>query len=375
MGIPGELNAELIMGRFNQNVWIVGCITLLASLNSVQVHSESPQIFTLEKDDLTIRLTNLGATVLSVVVPDSKGNLGDIVLGFDSLDSYKNGTLDPYFGAIVGRVANRIKDAEFTLDGKVYHLSANDGNNTLHGGKIGFDKVIWKVAKITGGDRPSIQFTYHSYDGEQGFPGDLDVSVTYTITGNKELAVVMKAKPLNKATPVCLAQHTYWNLAGQNSGSTILDNKVKIWAHYYTPVDQQLLPTGAITPVQGTPYDFNRETTVGSRIQNALGGYDINMVLDPPKQNHLRHAVRVKDDFSGRILNIWTDAPGLQFYSSNMLKRTVGKGGAIYGQYSALALETQTFPDGVHHPNFPNTVYHPGQMYSHTMVYRFSSQK
>nr|BAX09098.1 aldose 1-epimerase [Cryptomeria japonica] len=364
------------MGKLYQNIWIVGCIALLASLNAVQVCSESPKVFTLEKGDLRLKLTNLGATVLSVVVPDAKGNLGDIVLGFDSLDSYKNGTLDPYFGALVGRVANRIKDAQFTLNGTVYHLPANDGNNTLHGGKIGFDKVLWKVAKIRGGAQPSIQFTYHSYDGEQGFPGDLDVSVTYTITGNKELAVVMNAKPLNKATPVCLAQHTYWNLAGHNSGRTILDNKVKIWAHSYTPVDEHLLPTGAIVPVQGTPYDFNRETTVGSRIKNVPGGYDINMVLDPPKKkNHLRHAVRVNDNFSGRILNIWTDAPGLQFYSSNMLKKTVGKGGAIYGQYSALALETQTFPDGVHHSNFPNTVYYPGQTYRHTMVYRFSVQK
>lgn len=364
------------MGNLRGNIWLFGLIALFASCSTCQAEKDSsPRIFELSRGDLSIRFTNWGATILSVNVPDAKGKVADVVLGFDSLTPYMNGT-SPYFGATVGRVANRIKDGEFTLNGKAYHLPKNDGNNTLHGGKRGFDKVLWTVKRVRKGYRPSIEFTYRSYDGEQGFPGVLDVSATYTLSGPRELKLEMKALPKTKATPVSLAQHTYWNLAGENSNRTILSNEVRIWAHSYTPVDKQLIPTGAIVPVKGTPYDFTKQTIIGKRINNVPGGYDINFVLDQPKSKYrLRHAVRVKDDFSGRVLNVWTNAKGMQFYTSNQIKKIVGKGGAIYRKYAGLALETQAFPNAVNQPNFPSIIYRPGQLYNHVMVYKFSVEK
>lgn len=370
----------MIMGTLGCNLWLFGLIVFFASLCACQAEKDllwknRLRIFELRRGDLHIRFTNWGATILSVNVPDAKGKVADVVLGFDTLTPYMNGT-SPYFGAIVGRVANRIKDGEFTLDGKTYHLPKNNGNNTLHGGKRGFDKVLWRVKRVRNGPRPSIQFAYHSYDGEQGFPGVLDVYATYTLSGPGELTLEMKAIPRTKATPVSLAQHTYWNLAGENSNRTILSNQVRIWAHSYTPVDKYLIPTGAIVPVNGTPFDFTKPAVIGKRINDVPGGYDINFVLDRPKSKHLlRHAVTVKDDFSGRVLDVWTNNIGLQFYTSNQIEKIVGKGGAIYGKYAGLALETQTFPNAVNQPNFPSIIYRPGQLYRHIMIYRFSVEK
>lgn len=370
----------MIMGTLNGNLWLFALIAFLTCLSACQAEKDSlskskPGIFELRRGKLQIRFTNWGATMLSVKVPDAKGKVADVVLGFDTLTPYMNGT-SPYFGAIVGRVANRIKDGEFILDGKTYHLPKNDGNNTLHGGKKGFDKVLWRVRRLKKGPRPSIQFTYHSRDGEQGFPGVLDVSATYTLSGPRELTLEIKAVPRTKATPVSLAQHTYWNLAGEASNRSILSNKVTIWAHSITPVDKHLIPTGAIVPVKGTPYDFTKPTAVGKRIKDVPGGYDINYVLDLPKSKHrLRRAVRVKDDFSGRILDLWTNNIGLQFYSSNQIKKIVGKEGAIYRKYAGLALETQAFPDAVDQSKFPSIIYRPGQIYRHVMVYKFSVEK
>eukprot|EP01018_Ginkgo_biloba_P037773 Gb_09747 [translate_table: standard] len=364
------------------NLWLLFSVAFLAFLCACQAtekkhHKNSPQIFELHRDDLRIKFTNWGATILSVKVPDAKGHISDVVLGFDNLTPYMasicifNGT-SPYFGAIVGRVANRIKNAQFKLNGKTYHLPANDGNNTLHGGKRGFDKVLWKVKRVRRGRNPSIQFTYHSYDGEQGFPGDLDVSVTYKL-GHRELRVDMKAIPRNKPTPVSLAQHTYWNLAGEGSGKTVLGNLVTIWGSHYTPVNKALIPTGQILPVKGTPYDFTKQAVVGSRINHVPGGYDINYALNPTKSSHgLRHAARVKEPTTSRVLDLWTTAPGLQFYTGNLLNRTVGKGGAVYNVHSALCLESQAFPDAVNDHNFPSIIVHPGMVYSHIMVYKFS---
>lgn len=334
-------------------------------------HQPEPQVFELKKGDLRLKVTNWGATVTSLQVPDAKGNLADVVLGFDSLTPYIDGS-SPYFGCIVGRVANRIKNGGFTLSGQHYSLPINNGPNTLHGGKIGFDKVVWKVEEQKDGENPSVKFSYHSHDGEQGFPGDLDVSATYTLSGNLELRLDMEAVPRNKPTPVSLAQHTYWNLAGHNSGD-ILNHSVQIWGSHVTPVDENLIPTGELLPVKGTAFDFTNEKIVGSTISEVLGGYDHNYVLDcGESMDGLKHAAKVRDPSSSRVLDLWTNAPGMQFYTGNFLDGVVGKEGAVYGKHAGLCLETQGFPNAVNQASFPSIIVSPGEVYRHTMVFKFS---
>lgn len=346
---------------------------LLISFAVIHVASATPTkkyvgVYELKKGNFSVKITNWGATVISVILPDSKGNLADIALGYDTVDSYTNGT--SYFGAIVGRVANRIAGAQFRLNGTKYKLVANEGKNMLHGGHRGFSKVIWRVKDLKQGKFPYMRLTYHSFDGEQGFPGDLDVSIIYKLVGDYDLSVTMKAKARNKPTPVNLAQHTYWNLGGHNSGD-ILSNSLQLFASHYTPVDKSLIPTGQILPVHGTPYDFLHPKTIGSRIGKLPTGYDINYALDSVSHGVKKAAV-VKESKSGRVMEVWTDAPGLQLYTSNALKDVVGKGGFVYGPHAAVCLETQGFPDSVNHPNFPSTIVSPGHIYRHHMLFKFS---
>ncbi|KAK3035658.1 hypothetical protein RJ639_032530 [Escallonia herrerae] len=345
-------------------------LVLLVLLVGKSVYGADQEIGTyeLKRGDFSVRITNFGATVLSVILPDKNGKLDDVVLGFETLDDYKNDST--YFGALVGRVANRIGGAHFSLDGVQYNLSANDHGNTLHGGAKGFSDVIWTVQS----HKPDshLTLTYNSYDGEQGFPGNLSVMVTYLLIGTNKLALKMEAKPLNKATPVNLASHTYWNLGGQNSGS-IMSHTIQLLASKITPVNDQLIPTGQIVPVQGTPYDFLQPREIGSEFNQLPGGYDINYVLDNTGSAHLKKAAVVKDGKSGRKMELWTNKPGLQFYTSNMLHDVKGKGGFIYKQHAAIALETQGFPDSVNHPNFPSQIVNPGETYEHVMVYRFTA--
>ncbi|KQJ82953.1 aldose 1-epimerase [Brachypodium distachyon] len=338
-------------------------------------------VYELRKGDFSVKVTNWGATVTSVVFPDSKGNLGDVVLGYDTIAEYVNGS--SYFGALVGRVANRVAKARFVLDGKVYNLYANDGKNALHGGHRGFSKVIWTVKEyVAGGDSPHITLYYHSFDGEQGFPGDLDVYVTYELSSPYVLRVRMNATALDKATPVNLAQHTYWNLGGQGSGRDVLGHTVQLFAAHYTPVDGTLIPTGQLAPVAGTPYDLRTPTAVGARVRQVSGGssngsavygFDINYAVDGEDARALRKVAVVRDGASGRAMELWADQPGVQFYTGNFLKDVKGKGGAVYGQYGALCLETQGFPDAVNQPGFPSQIVRPGQAaYKHDMVFKFS---
>ncbi|KAJ0975221.1 hypothetical protein J5N97_017186 [Dioscorea zingiberensis] len=323
-------------------------------------------IYELKKGDFTVKVTNWGATIISVVLPDSKGNLADVVLGHDRIAQYVNGT--GHLGAIVGRVANRISGARFVLNGTAYRLNANEGNNTLHAMSFGLSK------RKKCGESPYITFYYHSFDGEQGFPGALDVYVTYKISGKYKLDVTMHAMPLNKATPVNLAQHTYWNLGEHDSGN-ILSNSVQIFASHITPVDKNHIPTGKIAPVAGTPYDFLKPTTVGSRIKEVGKGYDINYVLDAPIDDQgLRKAAVVKDNKTGRVLELRTNQAGVQFYTANGLMNVTGKGGHVYNPHSGLCLETQGFPDSVNHPTFPSQIVSPGEVYSHYMMFKFSFQ-
>ncbi|XP_020696636.1 aldose 1-epimerase isoform X2 [Dendrobium catenatum] len=287
-----------------------------------------------------------------------------------SLSSFqipKNGTT--YFGALVGRVGNRISGARFVLNGTAYRLYPNDGTSSIHGGHRGFSFVIWTVKElVVDGEFPYIKLYYYSFNKEQGFPGDLDVYVTYKISGAYELSVTMEATPRTKATPVNLLQHSYWNLGGHNSGS-ILSNTVQIFASNITPLNDQLIPTGAISSVSGTPYDFRNPNTIESRINYVKGGYNMNYVVDG---QGMRKVAVVEDRRSGRAMELWADQPAVQFYTAYYLNGVEGKGGAIYGRYGGLCLETQGFPDAVNHPQFPSQIVNPGEVYKHDMLFKFS---
>jgi aldose 1-epimerase len=304
-------------------------------------------------------------------MPDKAGRFDDIVLGFDNLDGYLQTPPPPYFGATIGRYGNRIAFGQFTLDGKTFTLAKNNGANSLHGGKIGFDKVIW-TAKPGGG--ASVAMTYLSKDGEEGYPGNLTATVKYTLTDNNELRIEYSATT-DKDTVVNLTNHSYFNLAGQGEGD-ILKHVVMIDADRFTPVDKGLIPTGELKPVDGTPFDFRKPTPIGERIdakdpQIALGpGYDHNFVL-----NHAGLAARVTEPKTGRVMEVVTTEPGLQFYTSNFLDGTLkGVGGKVYPRRSAFCMETQHFPDSPNHPAFPSTTLKPGETYHSETVYRFSVQ-
>ncbi|KAF2309111.1 hypothetical protein GH714_000582 [Hevea brasiliensis] len=286
--------------------------------------TQNPQIFELNNGSMLVKITNLGCSITSLSVPDRNGNLADVVLGFDSVEPYLKGAA-PYFGAIVGRVANRIKNGKFTLNGVEYTLPINKPPNSLHGGHKGFDKVIWEVAEYKKGENSSITFKYQSHDGEEGYPGDLSATATYTLTSSTTMRLDMEAVPKDKATPVSLAQHTYWNLAGHNSGN-ILDHSIQIWGSHVTPVDENTVPTGEIMPVKGTPFDFSSEKRVGASILEVGLGYDHNYVVDcGEEKSGLKRAAKLKDPSSSRVLNLWTNAPGMQFYTGNYVMELLVK--------------------------------------------------
>jgi aldose 1-epimerase len=320
------------------------------------------------------RIISYGGILVSLKVPDRDGTLADVVAGFDSLSGYLLPS-DPYFGALIGRYANRIANGTFTLDGVRYKLAINNGPNSLHGGLRGFDKVVWTARPL--GDQ-SVQLNYLSKDGEEGYPGNLSVTVVYTLTANNELKIDYTATT-DKDTVVNLTNHSYFNLAGQGVGD-VLGQVVTINADRFTPVDKTLIPTGEVRPVAGTPFDFRTPHAIGGRInlqdeQLVFGqGYDQNFVLNKAGAG-LQLAASVTDPNSGRKMDVLTTQPGLQFYTGNQLDGTIhGKNGAIYGKRSAFAMETQHFPDSPNQPSFPTTELKPGQTYHETTVYRFSAQ-
>jgi aldose 1-epimerase len=323
------------------------------------------ELFTLTNGKITAKVMTYGAILTELITPDRNGKPGDVVLGFDSLEGYL--TPHPFFGATVGRVANRIGGAKFSLDGKDYKLAANNGPNTLHGGLKGFDKVLWKAEDVSSPAGPAVKFTYTSPDGEEGFPGTLSVAVTYTVTDQSELKIDYKATT-DKSTPVVLTNHSYFNLAGPASG-TILDHELKLNAANYTPGDETMIPTGEIAPVKGTPLDF----TTSTPIKADPVGYDHNFVIDADAKLPKPVAV-VYEPKSGRVMEVMTTEPGIQFYTGNFLDGTVkGKGGVVYHKNQAFCLETQHFPDSVNHPSFPSTILRPGQTYTQTTIYKFSA--
>lgn len=314
------------------------------------------------------RITNYGGIVTSVEAPDRNGVAGDIVLGFDTLDGYLQ--THPYFGALIGRVANRIARGRFTLDEREYTLAVNNGPNHLHGGLKGFDKVVWRAEPSADAAGAHLQLSYVSADGEEGYPGTVSVTVTYTLTPSNELRIDYSATT-DKATPVNLTNHTYWNLAARGN---VLGHEVTIQADRYTPVGDTLIPTGELSTVAGTPFDFRTAKRIDrdiARLSTNPRGYDHNWVLNG---TGLKVAARVHDPATGRVLEVLTDQPGLQFYTGNFLDATiVGKGGVRYERHAGLCLETQHFPDSVNHPNFPSTIVRPGAQYRTTTVYRFAA--
>ena len=334
------------------------------------------ELFTLTNaHGIEIRAMTYGAIITTIYTPDRNGHRDDIVLGFDSVAGYLSGS--PYFGAVVGRYANRIAGGHFTLDGVTYTLARNNGPNSLHGGLRGFDKVLWSAEPVRRDSAVGVRLRYTSPDGEEGYPGTLQVQVTYTLTAHDELIVDYDATT-DKATPLNLSQHTYWNLHGHGQGD-ILDHVLSLDASRYTPVDSTLIPTGEIAAVAGTPFDFRTPAAVGARIDAAneqLGfghGYDHNWVLDQPRPGILSHAARLVDPVSGRAIDVSTTEPGIQFYAGNFLDGTIkGKGGQVYGHRGALCLETQHFPDSPNHPNFPSTILRPGQRYQSRTIVTFS---
>ena len=329
------------------------------------------ELYTLtNRNGMKVSLATYGATVVDLFTPDRSGRLADVALGFDSFRPYP--TKSPYFGCIAGRYANRIANGRFSLEGKTYQLAKNNGVNHLHGGVRGFDKRLWK-AEVLKTESPSVRFTRRSLDGEEGYPGNLDAAVTYTLTDKNELRISYNATT-DKPTILNLTNHTYFNLAGAGNGS-ILDHQLKIHADRFTPVNKALIPTGELRKVEGTVMDFRKPESIGARIKEVGGkpvGYDHNYVLNKCPLMRRSVAADVYEPKSGRVMKVSTDQPGIQFYSGNFLDGTItGKGGKIYRQYDGFCLETQHFPDSPNEPKFPSVVLRPGQTYKTTTVYQF----
>lgn len=323
---------------------------------------------------LRAKLTDYGATLVEMWVPDRKGMLADVVLGFDDVAGYESDE-NQYFGCTTGRVCNRIAKGQFTLDGETYRLAVNNGPNHLHGGgPRALSRVLWQAERVDGARGDAVRFTYTSPDGEEGYPGRLEIEVTYTLTPEDELVVEYRATT-DAATPVNLTNHAYWNLAGHGS-ETVLDHDLWINAERYTPTDATLIPTGEIARVAGTPLDFRAAKPIrrdlGAVANTPAQGFDHNFVLNGENER-FRVAARLHDPSSGRTMHILTDQPGLQFYSGNFLQGQIGKQGRIYDHRSAVCLETQHFPDSVNHPSFPSTILRPGETYRTKTVHRFGT--
>jgi aldose 1-epimerase len=331
--------------------------------------------FTLSNSNgVKVQILSFGGIVQSIIAPDKDKNLQDIALGFDKVEDYER--KGPYFGAIIGRHANRIENALFQLNGIEYHLAKNDGNNHLHGGATGFDKVLWSPEIIKEGERELLKLTYRSKDGEENYPGNLDVVVTYALGEDNSLQIDYFAVS-DKDTVVNLTNHTYFNLSGHGSGS-ILNHKLQINADSYTPINNEGIPTGEIKAVDNTPMDFNKLTMISSRLDNENEqiingrGYDHNWALNV-SGNGIEKAAEVYEENSGRLLEVYTTKPGIQFYSGNFLDGTdIGKGNIPYEHRGGLCLETQYFPNALKHKHFPSPILKAGEEYKHTTIYKFS---
>ena len=354
---------------------MLSCFT--ASVSGQVKDFDSIKLYTLENESgMTVRVTNYGAIITSIIVPDRNGKRADIALGYNRVEDYINAVDKPYFGAVVGRYGNRIANGEFTLDGETYSLLKNNGPNHLHGGAIGFDKVVWTVDNYVEGK--SIKLSYFAKDKEEGYPGNLSLTVTYKLTEENSLVVDYFATT-DKATPVNVTQHTYFNLKGEGEG-TILDHELMLNAKKFTPVDETLIPTGEMPSVKGTPFDFTEAKPIGRDIEQddeqlKFGlGYDHNWVLDKAgKDGELTLAAKVYEPTSGRLMEILTTEPGIQFYCGNFLDgRLKGKAARAYVHRGGFCLETQHYPDSPNQPNFPSTILKPGEEHTSQTIFKFS---
>jgi aldose 1-epimerase len=376
-----EINKKL-----SNIIWVSLSTILLSNCSTVKV-SKTPfgstsngtavDLFTLENSSgMQAKITNYGGIVTQLHVPDQNGELGDVVLGYDKLSSYIKAS--PYFGCIAGRYANRIAKGQFKIGETTYNLATNNGDNHLHGGNVGFDKQVWAAKEVNGLGKAGIELTYLSKDGEEGYPGNLASKVTYWLTNQNELEIEYEAKT-DKATPINLTHHSYFNLAGEGSGN-ILGHEVEIFANSFVPTDAGNIPLGELKKVTGTPFDFLTPHKIGERIEGKnqqleFGkGYDHNWVIND-SGNSLNLAARVTEPRTGRVMEVLTDQPGIQFYTGNFLDGSnIGKGNKIYNHRNAFCLETQVHPDSPNQPDFPNSILKPGETYRHVCIYRFKTK-
>jgi len=368
----------MVWSVWGENMSVKGSASVTKQSFGQTPDGQAVDLYTLTNaNGMEARIMTYGGILVSLKVPDRSGKLGDVVLGYDNLDGYTKNVGNPFFGALVGRYGNRIANGKFSLNGHEYTLAKNNGENTLHGGLKGFDKVVWKGEEVKNGSQVGVALTYLSKDGEEGFPGNLSVKVIYTLTNTNELRIDYSATT-DKDTVVNLTHHSYFNLAG---GGSILNDQLMINASRFTPVDQTLIPTGELRSVKGTPLDFMTPTVIGDRIndkdeQLIFGkGYDHNWVLNKSASGMAVAAARVYDPTSGRVLEVFTKEPGIQFYTGNFLDGSItGKGGHVYQQRTGLCLETQHFPDSPNKPSFPSTTLKPGMKYSTTTIYKFTTK-
>jgi len=363
-----------------KRIWIagmLGAVAMATGCATVQTADfDEIKLYTLKnKAGTTVKITNYGATVTSIVTADRNGKMADVALGYNSVERYMNAVDKPYFGSIVGRYGNRIAKGKFSIDGEEYTLATNNGENHLHGGIIGFDKVVWN-AQVVG--RNAVKFGYLAKDGEEGYPGNLGISVTYTLTDENELKIDYLATT-DKKTPVNLTNHTYFNLAGEGSG-TINTHELMLNASRFTPVDEGLIPTGELRDVAGTPFDFRKPKAIGKDLKKKDtqleygGGYDHNWVLDS-KGDGMQLAATLYEPKSGRLLEVITKEPAIQFYGGNFLDgRLKGKSGRPYNHRNGLCLETQHSPDSPNRPEWATTILKPGERYETTTIYKFSAR-
>jgi aldose 1-epimerase len=329
---------------------------------------ELVDLYTLRNNTgMTVKITNYGGIITSLLVPDKFGQQGDVVLGFDCLEPYLDS--HPYFGTLIGRVANRIANASFTLDGNTYTLAANDGKNHLHGGIKAFDKIVWQATAFENQKEIGLELAYLSKDKEEGYPGNLSITATYAINNNNELLISYRAQT-DKATPIDLTHHSYFNLK-DGGASSILDHQLTIYADRYSPSDDNLIPLGKILPVIDSALDFTTPKAIGTHIADIKGGYDHYYALNNWEGN-IRPVAKVTEPVSGRVMDVLTTEPGVQFYTSNFLDGSIkGKNNTAYHQYAALCLETQHFPGAVLQNSFPSIILNPGKIYRHKVIYRF----
>jgi len=364
---------------------LIFCLSCAEGTSSLTIQTEefgktadgkTVDLYTIKNaNGIELKVSEFGATLVSLKIPDREGNFEDIILGFDDLEGYINDAA--YLGVTAGRYANRIAKGKFTLEGKEYTLAKNDGVNHLHGGVEGFGKKVWKGEEIKKDDGIGVKLTYLSEDGEEGYPGKLENVVKYILNDKNELKIVLKSKT-DKATPVNLTNHAYFNLKGEGNGS-ILEHKLQLNAKEYTPVDDGLIPTGEIKSVKGTPLDFTELTAIGSRIDKLdkkfHGGYDHNFVIASNPDDELSMVCKVVEPESGRVMEIYATMPGTQFYSGNFLDGFKGKGGKAYQQHYAFCIEPQYYPDSPNKPNFPSCILNTGEERKEIILYKFSVEE